>query len=309
MASLLPVVAIVGPTAVGKTALALSLASEFQGEIVGADSRQVYRLLDIGTGKPTAAEQAAAPHHLIDVVDPDAEFNVAVYLPVASAAIRDVHERSRVPFLVGGSGHYVWSLLNGFRLPQVPPDPDLRRSLEEMAEREGIDALFSQLERIDPVAASRIDRRNVRRVVRAIEVTRVSGIPFSQAGTTGPPPYRSLVLGIAAPRKWLYHRIDARVDRMIAMGWVEEVSGLLERGYSPDLPALSSLGYGTIVAHLRGEADLPTTIGRIKADTHRFARHQQAWFHPSDPRIVWIDAGAGLEDEAAAHTRAFLSAS
>ena len=308
MASRIPVVAVVGLTAAGKTALALTLASEFHGEIVGADSRQVYRFLDIGTGKPTPAEQAAAPHHLIDVVDPDAEFSLALYLPVASETIRLVHERGRLPLLVGGSGHYVWALLNGFRLPQVPPDPGLRRSLVEQAEREGIDALFAQLERIDPVAASRIDRRNVRRVVRAIEVTRASGIPFSEAGTSEPPPYRTLVLGIAGPRAWLYGRIDDRVDRMIAAGWVEEVGGLLARGYGADLPALSSLGYGAIVAHLRGEADLPVTIGRIKAETHRFARRQRGWFRPGDRRIAWIDAGPGLEAEAVRRVRVFLAA-
>jgi tRNA dimethylallyltransferase len=307
MACRIPVVAVVGPTAAGKTALALTLASEFHGEIVGADSRQIYRTLDIGTGKPTPAEQAAARHHLLDVVEPDTEFSVALYLPEASEAIRAVHERGHLPLLVGGSGHYVWALLNGFRLPQVPPDHELRRSLVEHAEREGIDALFAQLERIDPAAASRIDRRNVRRVVRAIEVTRASGIPFSEAGTVEPPPYRTLVLGVAGPTAWLYGRIDDRVDRMIAAGWVEEVRGLIDRGYSANLPALSSLGYGAIVAHLRGEADLPATVSRIKTETHRFARSQRRWFRPGDPRIAWIDAGAGLETAAVGRVRAFLA--
>ncbi len=284
-------IAVVGPTGAGKTALGVRLAERFNGEIVGADSRQVYRYMDVGTGKPTPEERARAPHHLIDVVNPDEEFSVAHYQEMAGQAISEIDERGSLPILAGGTGHYVWALLEGLRLPQVPPNPELRRQLSAVAEKEGgVDRLFAQLAEDDPVAAQRIDRRNVRRVVRAIEVTRATGRPFSEVGRREPPPYRPVVLGLTCNREELYRRTDARIDDMIRLGWVDEVRRLMEeRGYSMDLPALSGLGYREIGRHVRGEIGLPEAVERIKIETHRFVRHQYAWFRAGDSRIQWID--------------------
>ena len=308
MPPLIPLIAIVGPTGVGKTALGVHLAERFHGEIVGSDSRQVYRRMDIGTGKPTFEERARAPHHLIDVAAPDEEFNVSRYQGLAGRAIQEIHQRGHLPLLVGGTGHYVWALLEGLRLPQVPPNAELRRELSAIAEEEGgIDWLSAQLEELDPVAVGRIDPRNVRRVIRAIEVTRATGVPFSQVGTREPPPYRTLVLGLTCPRGELYRRIDSRVEEMMRRGWVEEVRGLLKQGYALDLPALSSLGYQEIGRHIQGEMDLPQVVQQIKFETHRFARRQCAWFRPGDSRIKWLDITDNPLPKAEAAVCEFLS--
>ena len=209
--------------------------------------------------------------------------------------------------LVGGSGHYVRALLEGYRLPKVPPDPDLRRELSARAASEGPESLLRELESLDPVSAARIDPRNTRRVVRAIEVSRAVGRPFSEAGGRGPSPYRALVIGLTAPRPELYRRIDARVDAMIAAGWADEVRGLLERGFDTTLPSMSSLGYPTMIEHVRGEVALDEAARRIQLQTHRFARRQYTWFKPTDERIRWLDVtSAGHVGEAEALSREFL---
>ena len=220
----LPLVAIVGPTAVGKSELAVRLAQRFDGEIVNADSRHVYRGLDLGTAKPTPAERAQVAHHLVDVVDLTETYSLALYLDEANRAIRDIHSRGRLPLLVGGTGQYVWALLEGFRAPHVPPNAALRGQLEAQARDEGHDALWARLREVDPASADRIDARNVRRVVRALEVTMESGVPFSQARSRERPPFRSLVIGLTLERAELYRRIDARVDSMIMAGWPGEVA-------------------------------------------------------------------------------------
>ena len=292
-------VAIVGPTAAGKSALAVQLALKFNGEIVSADSRQVYRYMDIGTAKPSLEERALVPHHMVDIINPNEEFSVALYRAKALAAVEDIHQRGRLPFLVGGSGLYVWTILEGLRVPQVEPNLDLRRELFAVAEEEGgLSRLFEQLREVDPVAAGRMDPRNVRRVVRALEVYRTTGVPFSQLGAKEPPPFKTLIIGLTAPRAELYRRIDARVDKMIEQGLVEEVKSLLAKGYSPELPSMSGLGYAQVCQHLRGEMDLPTAIQKIKHDTHRFVRHQYAWFKLKAPRIQWVDAMGEVVGEA-----------
>jgi tRNA dimethylallyltransferase len=284
-----PLIAIVGPTATGKSALALALAREIAGEVINADSRQVYRGIDIGTGKPSPQERAQVPHHLFDLVAPDQEFSVALYQRLAHQAIGVVQGRGLVPLLVGGSGLYVWAVIEGLRLPQVSPDAVLRMCLEEKAKKEGPESLHKELITLDPVGASRIDPRNVRRVIRALEVSQLLGIPFSQVGKRQPPPYETLVIGLTCTRAELYHRIDQRVDAMLARGWLEEVRGLLVQGYGPQLPALSSLGYRELAASVRGELPWGEVVQRIKFETHRFARHQYAWFRLKDPRIHWLD--------------------
>ena len=307
MACLIPLVAIVGPTAAGKSALAMALAPRFDGEIVGADSRHVYRGLDVGTGKPSAADRARIPHHLIDVVEPGAEFSVAHYQEQAAAAIAEINKRGRVPLLVGGSGHYVRALLDGYRLPKVPPDPELRRELGARAASEGPESLLRELESLDPVSAARIDPRNIRRLVRAIEVSRATGRPFSEVGGRGPLPYRTLVIGVTVPRAELYRRIDARVDAMVAAGWADEARGLLERGLDASLPSMSSLGYPIMVEHVRDGLPLDDAARRIQLLTHRFARRQYTWFKPADERIRWVDATNDAHvEEAETLVREFL---
>ena len=287
-----PLVAIVGPTATGKSSLALELCQTLNGEIISADSRQVYRYMDIGTAKPTAEEQALVPHHLIDVVNPDEDFSLALYQSRALEAIDYIQRRGKLAFLVGGSGLYVWALLEGWRIPEVPPDPALRQILEARAKVEGGEKLYDELKETDPAAAERIDPRNVRRVIRALEVG-LQGTPFSQLQVKHPF-VDSIIIGLTTDRADLYRRIDARVDNMIEKGLVEEVKGLVTRGYGLDLPSMSGLGYRQIGLYLQGKTDLPTAIQQIKFDTHSFARHQYNWFRLKDKRINWFEAGQGI---------------
>jgi tRNA dimethylallyltransferase len=287
-------IVIVGPTAVGKTEAAIRLAERFNGEIVSADSRQIYRGMDIGTAKPGPDQRARVPHHVIDVVDPDEAFSLAQYQAAAYVAIDDIFARGSQPFLVGGTGLYVRAVTEGLRIPDVPPDPKLRTELEARAKREGYLALYAELEQADPDAAARIDPRNVRRTIRALEVYRISGRRFSEMGRMQPPAYRVITIGLSLLRSELYARIDARVDDMIAAGLVEETRRLAER-YDWSLPSMSGLGYRQIGACLRGECNLESAVAAIKRDTRRFVRHQTNWFRPSDPRIQWLEAGSDAD--------------
>jgi tRNA dimethylallyltransferase len=251
-----PLIAIVGSTAVGKTALSLYLARLVGGEIVSADSRQVYRGMDIGTAKATAEERARVPHHLLDVVNPDEVLSLAQYQEMAYAAIGGILGRGNIPFLVGGTGQYVMAILEGWQVPRVPPDSRLRRQLYQQAETEGVASLHARLQALDPTAAERIDARNVRRVVRALEVCLVTGQPISEQQGKVPPPYRTLLVGLSLPRPELYRRIDERVEGMVADGLEEEVRGLVAAGYGFDLPAMSGVGYGQFATYMAGETSL-----------------------------------------------------
>ena len=285
----LPLIAILGPTAVGKTAIAIRLCRDFDGEIISADSRQTYRGLDIGTAKPTPQEQAAAVHHLIDVVDPDQTLGLAEYQELAYAAINDVLARKRVPFLVGGTGQWVRAVIEGWRVPHVPPDAALRAELEAEAACAGSQALHARLAAVDPKAAAKIDYRNVRRVIRALEVYLKTGTPITEQQRVQLPPYRTLQIGLTMPRKMLYARIDARVDRMLADGLVDEVKRLVAHGYGLELPAMSGLGYRQIGQHLAGETSPDEAAHLIKKETRRFVRQQYTWFRLDDPAIHWFD--------------------
>jgi tRNA dimethylallyltransferase len=284
------VIAIVGPTAVGKSELALHLAQYFPLEIISADSRQVYRYMDIGTNKPTLAERASVPHHIIDVVDPGQDFNLAMYHRLAFEALSAIQKKDTLPLLVGGSGLYVWSLVEGWKIPEVPPDKKLRRQMEDRAEREDSQSLYRELQDIDPSAAERVNPRNVRRIIRALEIYRATGQPPSQLQRKEAPAFSVLVIGLTQERSELYKRIDWRVDEMMKEGLVDEVEQLLKKGYSPSLPSMSGIGYKQIGQFLRGEMTLPEAVDKMKHETHRLARHQYAWFRLSDSRIRWFDA-------------------
>jgi tRNA dimethylallyltransferase len=281
---------IVGPTAVGKTSLSLDLAEALSGEIVSADSRQIYRGMDIGTAKATLNEQARVPHHLIDVVDPDQVLTLAEYQALAYRAIDDIARRRRLPMLVGGTGQYIAAVLEGWRIPEVAPRPDLRAEFEAEAAMLGSEALHARLASLDPLAASRIDHRNVRRVIRALEVCIATGTPISELQRKEPPPYRVVQIGVTRPRPVLYERIDRRVDAMVAAGLVEEVAGLVEKGHEWELPAMTGLGYRQIGQYLRGEVTLDEAVALVKKGTRRFVQQQYNWFRPADPSIRWIDA-------------------
>ena len=290
-ARLPPLVALVGCTAVGKTTLAIELAQRFNAEIVGADSRQIYRYMNIGTAKPTPEERAAAPHHLVDIVDPDEEFSLARYQDLALDAIAAITARGRLPLLVGGTGQYLQALLEGWQMPRVAPQVALRAELAEEAARKGVEALHSRLAAVDPPAAASIGPRNLRRIIRALEVYQVSGVPISAQQTKAPPPYRIVTLWLDMPRTQLYERIDARVDQMIADGLLDEIRDLRQRGYGWELPALSSLGYKEFQPWFAGSAPLQTCVQALKWNTHAFARRQIAWFKRL-PRIETVAADA-----------------
>ena len=282
-------VAIVGPTGVGKSQLALHLAQTFNGEIVSADSRQVYRHMNIGTAKPTPQELSLVHHHLIDIINPDEDFSLAQYQQLAYRAIEDIQRRNKLALLVGGSGLYVWSVLEGWGVPEAPPDPEFRHSLERKAAEVGKDKLYQELMQVDPVAAQRIDPRNVRRTIRALEVYRTTHTPFSQLQYKKAPLFDTLIIGLTVDRAKLYRRIDLRVDEMVKQGLVAEVKKLANMGYDFDLPAMSGIGYKQIGMFLGGELTLPAAIQQIKFETHRFVRHQYTWFRLEDGRIQWFD--------------------
>jgi len=284
-------IAIVGPTGIGKSRLALRLAGLYQGEIVSADSRQVYRYMDIGTAKPTPQELDRIPHHLIDIINPDEDFSLAVYQEMAYRAIHDIHRRGKLPFLVGGTGLYVKAVLEGWQIPGVSPDPEFRYNIEKRASERSIDELYEELVAADPDAAAKIDRRNVRRVIRALEVRAKAGKAFSKLGRKKAPAFISFIIGLTAGRAELYRLVDRRVDEMIERGFVREVENLLKMGYDLDLPSMSGIGYRQVGQFLKGELTLEAATRKIKTETHRFIRHQYAWFRPDDEKIHWFDIG------------------
>ncbi|MFN2123460.1 MAG: tRNA (adenosine(37)-N6)-dimethylallyltransferase MiaA [Candidatus Promineifilaceae bacterium] len=276
---------IVGPTAVGKTDHSLSLAMDFDGEIVSADSRLFYEGMDIGTAKPSIAERTAVPHYLIDICKPDQTLTLGEYQRLAYRTIEEILDRGRLPILVGGTGQYVMAVVEGWGIPEIAPYPELRRQLERLGPKE----LARWLNELDPLAAQRIDPRNMRRVVRALEVCLISGRPITDLQEKTPPPYNIHIIGLYRDRESLYQRIDRRVDAMIGGGLVEEVEALRDQGYRAYLPSMSGLGYRQILTYLRGEMSLSEAVDRIKFETHRFARQQDTWFRKDDPRITWFD--------------------
>ena len=287
--SKIPVTVIVGPTAVGKTAFAIELAKIANAEIVSADSRYFYRGMDIGTAKPTPEERQSIPHHLIDVADPDETWSLALFQQKAYDAIASIHERGKNVIVVGGTGQYIRALLQGWSPPTMEADLVMRAVLEDWANEIGPMEIHKKLAILDPIAAEKIDYRNVRRTIRALEVIFGSGQRFSEQRKVTESPYSFLILGLNRSRSSLYQRIDQRIDQMIRQGFIEEVAGLLEKGYSPALPSMSAIGYREISAYLNHEISLDEAIRLIKQRTRNFVRRQSNWFKTSDPQIHWFN--------------------
>ena len=285
-----PVIALVGATAVGKSAAAVALARRIDGEIINADSRQVYRGMRIGTGMPSEEERGGIPHHLYGISEPDDDFSLGRFLSAATRAIQDIQERGKTPIVVGGTGQYVWALLEGWNVPEVAPNPDLRQELMERAEADGRDALHEELRHLDPAAAELIHPNNLIRTVRALEVVRTTGRPFSEQRTQTAPPWDTRISGVSMEREALDRRIELRVDRQLEAGWVDEVRALLAVGYSPSLSSFRSIGYREISAHIEGRMPPDEMRQAIISKTRRFARTQFAWFRADDERITWTDA-------------------
>lgn len=291
-----PIVAITGPTAVGKSAIALRLATRFGAEIVSVDSRQVYRYLDIGTAKPSAAERGAVPHHLLDLVDPDGAYSATVYRTDADRVLLDIKARGGIAFMVGGTGLYLDTVLDRLAIPSVPPNPDFRRQMEELARVEGAGLLHARLAALDPEAGDFVDGRNVRRVIRALEVIHETGLPFSEVGRMRGEPVPALRLALTTDRTALHRRIDDRVEQQIRDGLFEEARAVLERGFEPSLPPLAGLVYREAIAVVQGRMTAEDAAYQMKVTTHAYARRQYTWLR-RHPEVEWHDTGQGLEEE------------
>ena len=300
----------------GKTRLAVGLARRLGGEIINADSRQVYRYMDIGTAKSSPEEQSQVPHHLLDLLDPNQDFGLGSFLSLARSIIREIHDGGGLPVVAGGTGQYIWALLEGWQVPKVPPDPEFRKAKEIEAEQYGAIALHRTLQQVDPRRAAQLDPRNVRRVIRALEIYRSgqqAGQPAGQPGLSGFPRQTGpmadvLMIGLNLDRRELYRRIDDRIDRMLDAGLLEEVRRIAAMGYPTGIGALASPGYRELGQFLSGKIDLDEAVQRTKFQTHRLARRQNTWFKRNDPRIQWLDADSpDLEEQAAGLVESFLS--
>jgi tRNA dimethylallyltransferase len=287
----LPLVLLVGPTAVGKTEIALQLAEHLGGEIVSADSRLFYRGMDIGTAKPTREERSRVPHHLIDIASPDETLSLSVFQQKAQLVISDIHLRGKLPLLVGGTGQYVRAVTQDWRPPPVKPDIRLRAQLEKLKEDRGKEWLHAKLESLDPKAAENIDGRNVRRTIRALEVILKTGRKFSELRGQGATPYHLLTIGLTRPRAEIYARIDTRIEAMFQAGLLDEVNGLLAKGVSPEMPTMSAIGYRECVKVIEGQWSLDEAKVVMQHATHLFVRRQANWFKETDPNIRWFYAG------------------
>ena len=284
-----PLILIVGPTAVGKTELAIRLAETLNGEIISADSRLFYRGMNVGTAKPSKEELARVPHHLIDIVNPDETLSLAVFQQKAQAIISEIHARGKLPFLVGGTGQYVRAVTQGWTPPEVVPNELLRDVLEKMKEERGAQWLHDGLKVLDAVAAGNIDARNYRRTIRALEVIFTTGRKFSEQRGQDDSPYRLISIGLTRPREELYQRVDERIDLMFANGFIDEVKGLLAQGYSSELPSMSAIGYRECVGVIKGELTIEQAKAEMKRITRVFVRRQSNWFKESDPQIRWFN--------------------
>jgi tRNA dimethylallyltransferase len=289
------IIAIVGPTAVGKTDLSLYLASKLDGEIISTDSRLFYRGMDIGTAKPTPEELGKYPHHLIDIADPDQPLSLSVFQGMAYDAIRNIQDSGHLPILVGGTGQYVWSVLHGWEIPAQKSDPRLRQTLEMWAGEIGAEAIHQRLRRLDPLAAERIQYQNVRRSVRALEVILGTGRLFSVQSRNKENRFPAVIIGISLPREELYQKIDQRIEEMFRRGFIAEVERLLAKGYSGDLSTMSAIGYREVIWNLQGRMTLDEVKILMKRKTREFVRRQANWFKSVDEEIRWFEYAPGFE--------------
>ena len=302
-----PLAALVGPTGVGKTLVAVELAEQLGAEVISADSRLLYRGMDIGTAKPSPELRRRVAHHLIDVADPEQVWSLAKYRRAALQAIQETHGRRKLPLLVGGTGQYITAILEGWTPPVGAADPALRRELEAYAVEHGPAGLHRRLQQVDPARAAALDPRNVRRVVRALEVYQLTGRPASELQGQSAPEFRSLWLGLSLPRPVLYRRIDDRIRHMLQGGLLDEVGALLERGLTPDHPTMSAIGYRQVAEHLLGEKTLGEAEAEMRRLTRRFIRRQANWFKPDDERIHWFVADEEVVSRMAARVAAWLA--
>lgn len=275
-----PLIILAGPTAVGKTELSLKLAQRLEAEIISADSMQVYKRMDIGTAKPSREEQEAIPHHLIDLVEPDQDFSVADYQKSFEQTVATIYAKGKLPLLTGGTGLYIRACIQGYNLEPGEPLPDLRMELKEQAKQYGSNYIHQRLAKVDPVAAAKIHPNDLRRVIRALEVFQITGMPISQLQQkmSAKSKYNIIYLFLNRERDELYRRIELRAERMISEGLVEEVLSLLENGFSPQLKPMQSLGYKQICSYLQGVVSLETAVTSIKQETRRYAKRQLTWF-------------------------------
>jgi tRNA dimethylallyltransferase len=302
-----PLVLIVGPTAVGKTEIAIELAERLNGEIISADSRLFYRGMDIGTAKPTQEEMRRVPHHLIDIADAHQVLSLALFQQKATEAIADIHTRNKLPFLVGGTGQYVRAVTQGWSPPEVRPDERLRAEFEQQKQDNGIYWLHDKLRQLDPDAATKIDARNYRRTIRALEVVLTTGRKFSEQRGQSESPYHLVAVGLTRPRPELYQRVDQRIEAMFANGFLDEVRGLLGKGYSPSLPTMSAIGYRECTRVIHGELSEEQAKAEIRRATRVFVRRQANWFKESDPNIKWFQVQEGIMDEIATYIKNALN--
>ncbi|MCR3920994.1 MAG: tRNA (adenosine(37)-N6)-dimethylallyltransferase MiaA [Firmicutes bacterium] len=302
------VIVIAGPTAVGKTAVALTLARHLQCEIISTDSVQVYRGLDIGAAKPTMAERAHVPHHLLDIRDPRDNYTVADFQKDAAAAIADIHSRGKIPMLVGGTGLYLRAVIRGFAFSDSGIDPQIRNRLQKLAQTQGAEALHQKLSQVDPQTANKLHPNDLRRVIRALEVIEQNQQPISEQlqQTPAQPVYDAYQFALTLQRATLYQRIEARVDKMMAAGLLREVQQLLLRGVPPEAKAMQSLGYKQLVAHLQGELPLADAVALIKRDTRRFAKRQLTWFR-HEQNLTWLEMDQVSPTEAAEIISSYLA--
>lgn len=301
-----PLIIILGPTAVGKTEYSISLAEHFNGEIVSADSRLLYRGMNIGTAKPSLNEQGKVKHYLIDVANPDEIWSLAQYQFEAVNLIEEIHSRKKTPFLVGGTGQYIRAIKEGWDIPKFNSDPVLRDIILNWTEKTGKLGIWERLKVLDPQAAEIIDYRNTRRIIRAMEVIFKTGKKFSEQRQKSPPAFKILQIGLYRPTDELYERIDKRVDLMFENGFVDEVKSLLAEGYSQELPSMSAIGYSQIIQHLNGELEIDEAVQLIKKATRKFVRHQRSWFRLKDPDIFWFEVNPNLLDQLTYRVKEFL---
>jgi len=282
-------IAIVGPTGIGKTALSEQIIRYIDSEIVSIDSRQIYRNMDIGTAKPKPYLLNTIPHHLINIVDPIDDFSITDFLQSAKASIEDIISRGKTPLLVGGTGQYFWSLIENWTIPSVPPNPELRKKFEQIANEYGAEHLFEELKSIDVEATKIIDSRNIRRVIRALEVGITGNKKWSELRSKDPVLYDPFIIGLTKDRTILYGNVDSRIDQMLLEGWIEEVRLLKNNNLDLTYSSMSSLGYDEIYRYISGEVSINDATEKIKINTHRFIRSQYNWFRISDTRIHWFD--------------------